>query len=320
MPALQLSTLTLRFLAGIKVALYIPCTSPCTDALLPLFLIAVLIIQHNTDARPPRPCPLSPIPMALALAPLSGQQSSAQLPSLNDLNYSQQHTSSSSYNPYQNQAYSVGPSSSSSSSAAPQYTMPREPKTHHGQHHDPYPVSYAQSQQMPPPPMHHLSQHHQQPQQGQQQQHPPQQQVNGYGQQNGPQHVQNGSASNHPSPIASPAIQTQPLSRPDSGPASPPESVSPQSPQAPNSQPNGAPSTSVASAPSASGGGKKKHVCPTCDRAFTTSGHLARHTRVHTGERNHKCPFPGCETRCSRQDNLQQQCVAILLVFWYHLV
>lgn len=54
---------------------------------------------------------------------------------------------------------------------------------------------------------------------------------------------------------------------------------------------------------------KKKHLCPTCDRAFTTSGHLARHSRVHTGERNHKCPFPGCETRCSRQDNLQQQYV-----------
>ncbi|KAJ6447353.1 hypothetical protein C8R45DRAFT_197162 [Mycena sanguinolenta] len=29
-------------------------------------------------------------------------------------------------------------------------------------------------------------------------------------------------------------------------------------------------------------------------------------SRVHTGERNHKCPFPGCETKCSRQDNLQQ--------------
>lgn len=55
---------------------------------------------------------------------------------------------------------------------------------------------------------------------------------------------------------------------------------------------------------------KKKHVCPTCERAFTTSGHLARHTRIHTGERNHKCPFPGCETRCSRQDNLQQQWVS----------
>ena len=54
---------------------------------------------------------------------------------------------------------------------------------------------------------------------------------------------------------------------------------------------------------------KKRHACPTCARAFTTSGHLARHIRVHTGERNHKCPFPGCETRCSRQDNLQQQSV-----------
>ncbi|KAF6750964.1 hypothetical protein DFP72DRAFT_817085 [Ephemerocybe angulata] len=57
--------------------------------------------------------------------------------------------------------------------------------------------------------------------------------------------------------------------------------------------------------------GKKKHVCPICERAFTTSGHLARHSRVHTGERNHKCPFPGCETRCSRQDNLQQQYVSL---------
>ncbi|KIJ10990.1 hypothetical protein PAXINDRAFT_138172 [Paxillus involutus ATCC 200175] len=61
------------------------------------------------------------------------------------------------------------------------------------------------------------------------------------------------------------------------------------------------------SAPVASqSGSKRKHVCTTCDRGFTTSGHLARHLRVHTGERNHKCPFPGCETRCSRQDNLQQ--------------
>ncbi|KAI0796412.1 hypothetical protein BC629DRAFT_1273353, partial [Irpex lacteus] len=51
---------------------------------------------------------------------------------------------------------------------------------------------------------------------------------------------------------------------------------------------------------------KKKYSCNVCDRGFTTSGHLARHARVHTGERNHKCPFPGCETRCSRQDNLQQ--------------
>lgn len=54
---------------------------------------------------------------------------------------------------------------------------------------------------------------------------------------------------------------------------------------------------------------KKKHVCSTCQRSFTTSAHLARHSKVHTRERNHTCPFPGCKTRCSRQDNLQQQSV-----------
>ncbi|KDQ63905.1 hypothetical protein JAAARDRAFT_27573 [Jaapia argillacea MUCL 33604] len=66
-------------------------------------------------------------------------------------------------------------------------------------------------------------------------------------------------------------------------------------------------SPSDASSPASASGQKKKHVCNTCGRAFSTSGHLARHARVHTGERNHKCPFPGCQTRCSRQDNLQQQ-------------
>ncbi|KAF8955000.1 hypothetical protein BDZ97DRAFT_1862005 [Flammula alnicola] len=73
-------------------------------------------------------------------------------------------------------------------------------------------------------------------------------------------------------------------------------------PLSPASQHQSPQSSSASSGPAA----KKKHVCGTCDRAFTTSGHLARHSRVHTGERNHKCPFPGCETRCSRQDNLQQ--------------
>ena len=69
-----------------------------------------------------------------------------------------------------------------------------------------------------------------------------------------------------------------------------------------NAQPPPLPDTQLSNPKSA-----RRHVCSTCERAFSTSGHLARHTRVHTGERNHKCPFPGCETRCSRQDNLQQQ-------------
>ncbi|KAJ7689167.1 hypothetical protein B0H17DRAFT_1135208 [Mycena rosella] len=50
---------------------------------------------------------------------------------------------------------------------------------------------------------------------------------------------------------------------------------------------------------------KRRYVCPDCDKAFTTSSHLGRHSRVHTGEKNYKCTFPGCETRCSRADNLQ---------------
>jgi uncharacterized Zn-finger protein len=62
-----------------------------------------------------------------------------------------------------------------------------------------------------------------------------------------------------------------------------------------------------AAGPSKSADPSRKHPCLTCGKAFTTSGHLARHQRTHTGERDFKCPFPECETRCSRQDNLQQQ-------------
>ncbi|KAJ6528223.1 hypothetical protein DFH09DRAFT_1045554 [Mycena vulgaris] len=67
-----------------------------------------------------------------------------------------------------------------------------------------------------------------------------------------------------------------------------------------------APKRKASSSSSSSSAASKPHICAVCKRGFSTTGHLARHTRVHTGERNHKCPFPGCETRCSRQDNLQQ--------------
>ncbi|GEQ72681.1 hypothetical protein JCM33374_g6368 [Metschnikowia sp. JCM 33374] len=55
-----------------------------------------------------------------------------------------------------------------------------------------------------------------------------------------------------------------------------------------------------------SAGAKRSHICKTCGRPFTTSGHLARHNRIHTGERNHKCPFPNCNARFARQDNCTQ--------------
>lgn len=54
-------------------------------------------------------------------------------------------------------------------------------------------------------------------------------------------------------------------------------------------------------------GKSKPHICQICQRGFTTGGHLQRHQRIHTGVKAFRCPFPGCETRTSRQDNLQQQ-------------
>lgn len=36
------------------------------------------------------------------------------------------------------------------------------------------------------------------------------------------------------------------------------------------------------------------------------SGHLARHHRIHTGEKNFHCLYPGCPSRFSRQDNMMQ--------------
>lgn len=51
---------------------------------------------------------------------------------------------------------------------------------------------------------------------------------------------------------------------------------------------------------------KRKHVCKICSRSFTTSGHLARHNRIHTGERKHICPWTNCDARFARQDNCMQ--------------
>lgn len=52
-------------------------------------------------------------------------------------------------------------------------------------------------------------------------------------------------------------------------------------------------------------GGKKRYPCshPGCDKTFSTSGHAARHNRIHTGQKPYCCTFPGCQASFSRQDN-----------------
>ena len=50
----------------------------------------------------------------------------------------------------------------------------------------------------------------------------------------------------------------------------------------------------------------RNYICTVCAKGLTTSGHLARHYRIHTGEKNHFCPYKGCNLRFSRHDNCIQ--------------
>lgn len=54
--------------------------------------------------------------------------------------------------------------------------------------------------------------------------------------------------------------------------------------------------------------GKKRYPCthPGCGKTFSTSGHAARHNRIHTGSKPYRCTFPGCNASFSRQDNSLQ--------------
>ncbi|KAI8899295.1 hypothetical protein BC833DRAFT_506857, partial [Globomyces pollinis-pini] len=43
---------------------------------------------------------------------------------------------------------------------------------------------------------------------------------------------------------------------------------------------------------------------PNCTRAFSTSGHLSRHIKIHTGDKPHECLISNCSKRFSRKDSM----------------
>ncbi|OAV99120.1 hypothetical protein PTTG_02347 [Puccinia triticina 1-1 BBBD Race 1] len=89
-------------------------------------------------------------------------------------------------------------------------------------------------------------------------------------------------------------------------------SPSSKSGQTPRAKKNGRSSHVILSDSSTSvtqGGYARKYACTWegCGKAFTTSGHLVRHKRIHTGEKRYKCAMEDCTSRFSRQDNMLQQ-------------
>lgn len=50
----------------------------------------------------------------------------------------------------------------------------------------------------------------------------------------------------------------------------------------------------------------RKFSCRVCGKKYMTAAHLTRHEATHTGIKPYECPYPGCGSRFSRNDNCMQ--------------